>query len=142
LKTAGLPLAETFKTAVDQLGSERAIAIHRWSASRVRESAPGITAAAWIEEHIDTLSGTEKKTVSEYRRYLTRDIAPVLGCIPLTALSRTDISIWVNKMGEAGASGKTIQNKVGFLSGCLNAAIPKHIPAKPAAGIRLPRTIK
>jgi integrase len=137
-----LPLAETFKTAVDQLGSERAIAIHRVEREPRGGSAPGITLAAWIKEHLDALSGTEKKTITEYRRYLTRDIGPVLGCIPLTALSRGDISMWVNKMGEAGVSGKTIQNKVGFLSGCLNAAVPKHIPANPAAGIRLPRTIK
>ncbi len=138
-----LPLAETFKTAVDQLGSERAIAIHRVEREPRGGSARGVTVAAWIGEHINALSGVEKKTIAEYHRYLTRDIEPVLGCIPLTELSRTDLSRWVNKMQADGASGKTIGNKFGFVSGCLNAAVRDgHIPANPAAGIRLPRTVR
>jgi hypothetical protein len=36
-------------------------------------------------------------------------------------------------------SAKTIANKHGFLAGALNAAVPKHIPAGPCLGIRLPR---
>jgi integrase len=66
----------------------------------------------------------------------------VLGHIPLSTLSRTDISKWVNKLRADGASGKTISNKVGFLSGCLNVAVKAgEIPANPAAGVRLPRTV-
>ncbi|MGB8389975.1 tyrosine-type recombinase/integrase [Mycobacterium sp.] len=46
-------------------------------------------------------------------------------------------------MQADGASGKTIGNKFGFVSGCLNAAVRDgHIPANPAAGIRLPRTVR
>jgi hypothetical protein len=72
-----MPLAETFKTAVDQLGSERAIAIHRVEREpRGGSAAGGVTLAAWIGEHIDALSRVEKKTIAEYRRYLTRDIEP------------------------------------------------------------------
>jgi hypothetical protein len=41
-------------------------------------------------------------------------------------------------MAADGASGKTIGNTFGFVSGCLNAAVPKHIPANPAGGVRLP----
>jgi integrase len=84
----------------------------------------------------------ERKTIAKYRRYLTRDIDPVLGHIPLQTLSRTDISNWVNKLRADGASGKTIGNKLGFLSGCLNLAVNGgEIPANPAAGVRLPRTV-
>ncbi len=85
----------------------------------------------------------EKKTAAEYRRYLTRDIEPVLGHIPLSTLSRTDISKWVNKLQADGASGKTISNKLGFLSGCLNLAVKAgEISANPAAGVRIPRTLR
>lgn len=84
-----------------------------------------------------------KKTMAEYRRYLTRDIEPVLGHIPLSTLSRIDIGKWVNKLRADGASGKTISNKLGFLSGCLNLAVKAgEIPANPAAGVRLPRTVR
>ena len=62
----------------------------------------------------------------------------MLGHIPLSTLSGTDISRWVNKMREPGSSGKTMQNKLGFLSGCLNVAAGEGlIPANPAAGVRL-----
>jgi integrase len=109
-----------------------------------RAAAPsdGHTVKSFIAEHIEAMSGVEKKTVAEYQRYLSRDIDPVLGHIPLSTLSRTDISKWVNKLRADGASGKTISNKVGFLSGCLNMAVKAgEIPANPAAGVRLPRTV-
>ena len=38
------------------------------------------------------MSGVEKKTVAEYERYLTRDIEPLLGHLPLSTPSRTDVS--------------------------------------------------
>lgn len=67
----------------------------------------------------------------------------MLGHIPLATLARSDISRWVNAMRDAGASGKTVQNKMGFLSGCLNAAVREGlIAANPAAGVRLPRTVQ
>jgi site-specific recombinase XerC len=99
--------------------------------------------ASFIAQQIQALSGVEKKTLGEYRRYLHRDIAPVLGHIPLSTLARSDIFRWVNAMRDAGASGKTVQNKVGFLSGCLNAAVREGLmAANPAAGVRLPRTVQ
>jgi hypothetical protein len=47
------------------------------------------------------VSGVEKKTIAEYRRYLSRDIEPMLGHIPLSTLSRTDISRWVKPSVES-----------------------------------------
>jgi integrase len=126
-----------FQDVCNRLGPAEALRI--WKAAMPGD---GHTVKSFTDEHIDALSGAERKTIAEYRRYLTRDIEPVLGHIPLTTLSRTDISRWVNKMLEAGASGKTIQNKVGFLSGCLNAAVRQGLmPANPATGVMLPRTI-
>jgi site-specific recombinase XerD len=87
------------------------------------QSQKQVTIASFVAEHIEALSGVEKKTLAEYRRHLTRDIEPVLDHIPLSTLARTDISRRVNAMRDAGMSGKTVQNKVGFLSGCLNAAV-------------------
>ena len=62
----------------------------------------------------------------------------------MTALTEEDIADWGNQM-ETTPSAKTgrvpapkaICNKHGFLSGALGAAVPKHIPANPAAGRRL-----
>jgi integrase len=133
--------AEAFRAAIKAHGIRRALAMHGYEVRRDRPS--GITVAKFIAQHIDALSGVERKTLAEYRRYLTRDIEPILGYIPLEALNRADISKWVNRLRDDGASGKTIQNKLGFLSGCLNSAVRDgDLPANPAAGIRLPRTVK
>lgn len=138
--------ADALVALIKAHGAARALAMHGIQPARRRR--PGrdpavLTVGAWVDRHIDTLSGVERKTLAEYRRYLVRDIEPTLGQIPLTALRRSDISAWVNQLREDGASGKTIQNKMGFLSGCLNAAVRDgNLPANPAVGIRLPRTVR
>ncbi|YCU34421.1 tyrosine-type recombinase/integrase [Mycobacteroides abscessus] len=87
------------------------------------------------------MTGVEKKTIAEYRRYASRDIAPALGPIPLAKLTREDVAAWVNAMRDAEAAGKTISNKHGLLSGALRQAVEDgHIPANPCQGVRLPRT--
>jgi integrase len=89
--------------------------------------------------NIKHLTGVEQKTTDEYTRYVTRDIAPVIGHIPRKDLGEEDIAICVQALEEQGSAPKTIANKHGFLSGALAAAVPKHLPANPAAGRRLPR---
>ena len=135
--------AEAMVSLIKAHGCERALAMHGIEIAPRQREAVGQTVAEYIDQHLDALSGVERKTVAEYKRYLTRDIEPVLGQIPLTALTRADISKWVNKLRDDGASGKTCGNKLGFLSGVLNAAVRDgDLPANPAAGIRLPRTVK
>jgi|GEM_PF-2125118 len=125
-----------FQDVCNRLGPAEALRI--WQTATPGQ---GPTVRSFIDGHLDSLSGVERKTVAEYKRYLVRDIDPVLGHIPLATLSRTDVSRLVNKMRDAGASGKTIGNKIGFLSGCLNLAVRDGlIPANPAAGVKLPRT--
>jgi len=135
--------ADALAALIKAHGARRALDMHKIDPRpRARAEAP-LTVGVWIDRHITALSGAERKTITEYRRYLTRDILPTLGDVPLTALRRSDISTWVNTLRDAGASGKTIQNKMGFLSGCLNAAVREgHLAANPAAGIRLPRTVR
>ncbi|TDH54159.1 site-specific integrase [Mycobacterium eburneum] len=134
--------AEAFRLAVEVHGAQRALAMHGIeSGPRRADTASGPTVAEWITHHIDHLSGVERRTSHEYRGVLKNDIAPVLGSIPLTALSRDDIARWLEAMRAAGASGKTIANKHGLLSAALNAAVrARLIDYNPAAGARLPRT--
>lgn len=135
--------ADALVALIKAHGARRALEMHGIDPTpRTRAAAP-LTVGVWVDRHITALSGVERKTITEYRRYLTNDIEPALGDIPLTALRRSDISTWVNTLRDGGASGKTIQNKMGFLSGCLNAAVREgHLAANPAAGIRLPRTVR
>lgn len=135
-------LATAFQGLVKAHGIHRALEMNGVAAPTPSES-KSLTVAKFVDTHIGALSGVERKTIAEYRRYLTRDIEPTLGDVPLKALTRNDISRWVNKLRDEGASGKTIGNKLGFLSGALNAAVRDgQLAANPAAGIRLPRTVK
>lgn len=131
-------MAETFCTAVNQLGADKALQLHR--IDREPRAKTTMTVAAWIAHHIDHLTGVDERSVKDYRRYLRNDIAPTIGAIPLDALRSDDIKRWVQAMDRAGASPKTIGNKHGFLSGALaTAVLAGRIPSNPAAGTRLPR---
>lgn len=138
--------AEALKAAIKAHGAERALQIHGVEPHR-RSPPAKLTVAQWVRRHIDHLTGVEQYTIDVYERYLANDIAPALGDIPLAALTEEDIARWVQRMEtEPSAktkrvvSPKTIQNKHGFLSGALAAAVrAKHIPSNPAAGRSLPR---
>jgi integrase len=130
--------ADTFKKLADKYGPERALLSIRTDPTLTT----ALTVSEWMQHHIDHLTGLKKSTLYDYRSYLRNDIGPALGDLPLKSLTRDDIALWVNAMAETGASGKTIANKHGFLSSALNAAVPKHIPFNPAAGQRLPETVK
>lgn len=52
-----------------------------------------MTVTAWLNRHIDHLTGVERYTLDKYRAYLRNDIGPVLGDIPLTELTENDIAL-------------------------------------------------
>lgn len=132
--------ADRFCALVGQFGPDRAHEMAGISNTPERAMS-SLTVAEYLDRHIDNLTGVEKKTVAEYRRYLVNDISPVLGAIPLGKLTRSDVAAWINGMAEGGSSGKTIGNKAGFLSGALNRAVEDgHIVANPCHKMRLPRT--
>lgn len=132
--------AEQFDKLVLKVGAAKARDICRIVAS----PAHALTVTGWLTQHNDTITGIDAGTRTRYRAYLKNDIAPTLGDIPLTALTRDDIQRWVNRMDitdEDGnrPSGKTIGNKHGYLAGALNAAIiAKKVKANPCDGIKLP----
>lgn len=131
--------AERFCKLVDSLGPERAMEVA--GIKDVQRSLSTLTVGEWLDRHIGSLSGVERKTIIEYKRYVARDIGPALGAIPLSKLTRDDVADWVNTMSEAGAASGTIKNKHGFLSGALKRAVEDgHLAANPCQGVRLPRT--
>lgn len=132
-------VADVFCSAVNRLGSARALELHRIDRAPRRNPSTELTVTAWLNRHIDHLTGVRQGTLDAYRGYVRNDIDPVLGHIALPELTEEDVALWVQGLEEAGASPKTIANKHGFLSGALAAAMPKHLKSNPAAGRRLPR---
>ena len=134
LTFADLVSAERFKTLVEDHGPGEALNV-----IELEESGRHVpTVAQWLTEHIDSLTGVQPATVARYRTFVSRDIAPVMGHLPLTAITPATIARWVQQLG---GSGKTIANKHGFLSGALKAAVTAGlISANPCEGRRLPHT--
>lgn len=84
------------------------------------------------------MTGVQPATVARYRTYAARDITPVMGGLPLTAVTEATVARWVRQLS---GSGKTIANKHGFLSGAFKAAVKSGlIAANPCEGRRLPHT--
>jgi integrase len=130
--------AEKFRALVDGVGPKRALDASGIS-DTVKASPSGQTVGEYLDAHIATLTGVERKTITEYTRYAQTDLKPLRG-IPLAALTRADVAGWVN--GLKG-SGKTVQNKHAFLSGALKRAVlDGKIPAHPSDGLKMPRTEK
>jgi integrase len=128
--------ATKFKDLVEAVGPEKALA-----SVGADPALSTITVAQWVQHYIDHRTGLAKSTLTDYRSYLKNDITPVLGPIPLSALTREDVAKWTQAMADAGKSGKTISNKAAFLASALNSAVESgRIPANPAAGHRMPRS--
>jgi integrase len=66
------------------------------------------------EHHIDNLTGVQPATTARFRTFVARDVDPVFGSMPVSAVTETTIARWVKQLS---GSGKTISNKHGFLSG-------------------------
>ncbi len=128
--------ADALKELINRVGAARALQLHG-----IEHADRNLTVAKWVKHYIDHLPGLEQRTIDDYRGMLRNDITPTLGHIPLSQLSRDDCVQWMEAMRDAGAAGKTISNKHRLLSGALKAAAHEgHIPANPAAGIKMPRT--
>ena len=77
-------------------------------------------------------------TLARYRTYVAREVDPVFGSMPITAVTESTIAKWVKQLS---GSGKTISNKHGFLSGAFNAAVRAGVMASNRCqGRRLPHT--
>lgn len=132
--------ADRFCGLVDALGVDKALEA-AGIADTPQRTMSALTVTEFLEQHIGSLSGVERKTLTEYRRYVRNDIGPAFGALPLGKLTRADVAAWVNAMQEAGAKTGTMQNKHGFLSGVLKQAVKDgHLPANPCDGVKLPRT--
>lgn len=128
-----------FENLVHKVGAEKALEICKIVAAPERT----MTVRSWLKRHNQALTGVEPGTLARYNSYLANDIGPVLGDLPLAALTKDDVARWINGMRtKTGGtpSGKTVANKHGYLAGALNAAVAAgHIKANPCDGNRLPR---
>ncbi|WP_288337878.1 site-specific integrase [uncultured Gordonia sp.] len=129
--------AGDFARDIDLHGAEEALRIRGVIDAGGRE----VTLTQWLRAHVDSLTGIQQATRDRYLSYITHDIAPTIGVMPLSAVTEATIGRWVTDLGDA--SGKTVQNKHAFLSQGLKAAVRAgKIDRNPCEGRRLPRTLR
>jgi integrase len=87
-----LPSAERFKTLLEDHGPEEALRVIELD--EIGRHVPSVT--EWLRIHIDNLTGVQPATISRYRTYVERDIAPAFGSMPISAVTETTIARWVN----------------------------------------------
>ena len=91
LSFENLPAAERFKTLLEDHGPDEALRI--LELDEIGEHVPTVT--AWLTTHIDNLTGVQPATLARYRTYVARDIDPVFGSMPVSAVTETTIARWV-----------------------------------------------
>jgi hypothetical protein len=57
----------------------------------------------WLTTHIDNLTGVQRATLSRYRSYVARDVNPVFGSMPVSAVNETTIARWGSSSSVAVA---------------------------------------
>lgn len=139
--------ADRFKANIVQYGPEEAKRILEIEEKEHRVP----TVEEFLLQHIDSLTGVQPATVNRYKTYVSRDIKPSFGSLPLTAVTHDTIGRWVQeiakpvtvKVGDRTVTktpaAKTIQNKHGFISGAFKVAVRKGlITSNPCEDRRLP----
>lgn len=132
------PAAKKFKSNLEHHGAAEAL-----RQLEIDETGRDVVSVQeFLADYIDHLTGVEKATQDKYHAYIRRDIGPVIGHVPITAVTEVTVAKWVQGLQQSGASGKTIANKHGFLSGAFNVAVSRGlITANPCNGRRLPTTL-
>jgi integrase len=143
--------AETLCELIDRVGVLEALRLADIDGAPRPIKGPTVT--EWVADYIEHLTGVNKNTRQDYRKYLANDIAPALGAVLISELTREQVAAWVNAMEGSKkiesnrrrlvlpTSAKTIANKHGLLSAALNRAVKDgKIPTNVAKGIKAART--
>lgn len=135
-----------FKGNVEQFGPEEAMRILELEEAGQR----GVTVTEYLDQYISALTGVQPATIARYRSYLSRDIAPHFGDLPLSAVNEATIGRWVAGLaqqeikdgeGTKTPSRKTMQNKHAFLSAAFKQAVKRGLlESNPCDDRRLPET--
>lgn len=119
--------ARSWKAVLDTLGHDKAVEM----LTAAPDPEPAMTVAQVVEHYIATQTGITDGTRARYRRLLLNHIAPSIGAVLITDLTRDHVAAWIN--AQQGVRGKTIMNRYSLLSSALGASVESgRIPANPA----------
>jgi len=131
--------AEKWASVVRNIGPLEALKFLRLD---IREGSPTVSEHAAV--YIANKSGIEGLTTDHYKMYMRLHIAPVMGDLPIDAISPAMIAGWINAQAEDDVAPKTIKNRHGFLSAMFQSAVdadPQLITRNPCAKSNLPDSL-
>ena len=89
--------ASRFCDLATKFGAENAL-----STLKVDATLATLTVEQWLHHHIEHLTGVDQDTIDKYRAYVRNDIGPVLGSLPLAALTRDHVVAVGQRYAGAG----------------------------------------
>lgn len=133
--------AQWWAAVIERDGIDEAL---RVLAARRPTGTDGVTLTDWLTRYAKRLTGIQSDSRDRYLRFIHNDIARFFGTMTVQAFTQDDDAAWIVWLEqELGNAPKTIQNKHGFLSAGMRAAVEQRpaplIPFNPCSGIRLPR---
>lgn len=126
--------AEQHRALVERLGGD----VARRILDAREGGASGLTVAEQVARHIDRLTNDDAHagTRRTYRGLLANHIeGTTLGALPLTAVTRDDVKVWLDGMSGAVKSRRNVQ---GLLSAALQRAVDdEQLPRNVARGVKI-----
>ena len=101
---------------------------------------PGETVAEYVASYIEGRTNhVERSTAAEYRRILSKLIAPVLGDIELDKLTPDAVQIWVNKLAQEFAP-VTVRKALVLLRSAMTQAVERdRLTKNPTRTVKAPK---
>jgi integrase len=102
------------------------------------------TVGAYFEEWIERARGRDNKplrgsTMSNYRRYVAKEIVPALGALRLVDVRRRHVQEFIDRLERDGRGATTIRRIHAVLSGAFPSAVKRDLIAdNPAHNVDLP----
>ncbi len=123
----------------NECGVEEALAALGFVDVISAQGSTGESLAEWAERWAASRPGVTARSKHDYLMILRTHVLPVVGPLPVAAISRSDIEAWVSSV-QGTVAAKTMRNLHGVLSSVLEAATLETPPLRrdnPARGVRL-----
>lgn len=137
LRKAGFPTQQAARTARNQV----AVRVDAGDYVTPTKETFAQYLEKWLPRRVNSGEGLKPTTVSNYARYISRDIAPSpLGQMRLSDIRRFHINAFSDQLIAEGRGPTTVRRIAAVIQGALRAAEQEDlIESNPSTGIRLPK---
>jgi integrase len=137
---SGMRKSKTFDRKVDARRFLHQVETSKNTDSYIDPARGKIKVGVWADRWLETQGHLKPSTYARYAGIVTKHIKPRWGNIPIGKVEHVDVAAWISAVRLSPASVQYI-HRVMYL--ILELAVRDgRIPRNPAAGVRLPKTLK